>query len=197
LYAIVLLAAPAWSENWPQWRGQSGSGVSRDTGFPAEWSGTTNIAWKAPLRGLGASTPIVWNDRVIVTYQIGANALRPGVHPTLVQGADAATSGEHPLGGMRPRGSSALKIVFTVAAFDRKSGRQPWEYTFNAEGDLPETHKKRNLATPSPVTAEVLCGMRGLGSEGLLKSRNVAASVGADRTLIFRRSSANFPQYRG
>jgi outer membrane protein assembly factor BamB len=150
-YTIPLLLAPAWAENWPQWRGPSGTGVSHDTGFPAEWSSTTNVAWKAPLRGLGVSTPIVWNDFVIVTYQIGANALKPGFHPTLVQGASAAGSGEHPLGGARPRDAES-NIKLAVAAFDRKSGRQLWEYTFNAEGDLPQTHEKRNLATPSPVT---------------------------------------------
>jgi outer membrane protein assembly factor BamB len=152
LCVIPLLFFPAWAENWPQWRGPSGSGVSQDTGFPAEWGSTTNIAWKVPLRGLGVSTPIVWNDRVIVTYQIGANALRPGIHPTLVQGGSAAASGERPLGGARPHDSSTSNIIFAVAAFDRKSGRQLWEYTFNAEGDLPQTHEKRNLATPSPVT---------------------------------------------
>jgi len=86
IYTIPLLFAPACAENWPQWRGPSGTGVSRETGFPVEWTSATNVAWKAPLRGLGVSSPIVWNDRVIVTYQIGANALRPGVHPTLVQG---------------------------------------------------------------------------------------------------------------
>jgi outer membrane protein assembly factor BamB len=151
-YIIPLLLAPAWAENWPQWRGPAGTGVSRDTGFPAEWSSKTNVAWKAPLRGLGVSTPIVWNDRVFVTYQIGANALRPGIHPTLVQGGNAVAAGEHPLGGARPQDSAASDITLAVAAFDRKSGRQLWEYTFKAEGDLPQTHEKRNLATSSPVT---------------------------------------------
>ncbi|HJZ97353.1 MAG TPA: PQQ-binding-like beta-propeller repeat protein, partial [Candidatus Solibacter sp.] len=103
-------------------------------------------------RGLGVSGPIVWNDRVFVTYQLGANAMRPGVHPTLVQGAAAATSGEHPLGGARPQGGAASKITLAVAAFDRKDGHQLWEYSFDADGDLPQTHEKRNLATPSPVT---------------------------------------------
>ena len=68
-YTIPLLLTPAWAENWPQWRGPAGTGVSRETSFPAEWSSKTNIAWKAPLRGLGVSTPIVWNDRVFVTYR--------------------------------------------------------------------------------------------------------------------------------
>ena len=45
-----------------------------------------------------------------------------------------------------------MQIILAVAAFDRKSGRQLWEYAFDAEGDLPLTHEKRNLATPSPIT---------------------------------------------
>jgi hypothetical protein len=127
-YTIPLLLAPAWAENWPQWRGPSGTGVSRETGFPAEWSSTTNIAWKAPLRGLGVSTPIVWNDRVIVTGQIGANALRPGVPPTFVQGAGAA--GEHPLGGPRkttpaPRRTSCSRLLHSTGKTAANSGSTP------------------------------------------------------------------------
>ncbi len=148
---VVLTASHALAEDWPQWRGPSGIGVAPDAGYPVEWNATTNLAWKTPLRGLGVSTPIVSGGRVFVTYQIGENALKPGIHPTLVQGAGAATSGEHPLGGTRPSGPAA-KILFAVAAFDRKNGYQLWEYAFDAEGELAQTHEKRNLATPSPVT---------------------------------------------
>jgi outer membrane protein assembly factor BamB len=147
---IALLCAPGFAEDWPQWRGPAGIGVSRDTGYPVEWSATKNIAWKTQLRGLGVSSPVVLGNRVFVTYQIGENALRPGVHPTLVQGAAAASSGEHPLGGARPR-SAAEKIVLAVASFDRGDGHRVWEYTFDADGVLPQTHEKRNLATPSPI----------------------------------------------
>jgi len=152
LIALCLLTSPGWAEDWPQWRGPSGIGVATDAGYPTEWSATKNIAWKAALHGLGVSTPIVSGGRVFVTYQIGENALKPGVHPTLVQGAGAATSGEHALGGGRPHGAADAKIVFAIAAFDRKNGRQLWEYRFDAQGELPQTHEKRNLATPSPVT---------------------------------------------
>jgi outer membrane protein assembly factor BamB len=152
LSTLALTVIPACAEDWPQWRGPLGIGVSHDTGFPVEWTATSNIAWKTPLKGLGVSTPIVVEGRVLVTYQIGENALKPGVHPTLVQGAGAANSGEHALGGGRPHERSDTKVVLAVASFDRKGGRQLWEYTFDAQGDLPQTHEKRNLATPSPVT---------------------------------------------
>jgi outer membrane protein assembly factor BamB len=125
--------------------------VSPEKGLPTEWSDGQNIAWKAQVRGLGVSSPIVWGDRVFVTYQVGASALRPGNHPSLVQGTDAAAAGELPLGGKRPAGADR-EIKLVVGALDRATGKLVWEYEFAAEGQLPEVHEKRNLATSSPVT---------------------------------------------
>ncbi len=68
----VLFAAPAArAENWPQWRGPNGNNVSAETNLPAEWSATKNLAWKAPLPGMGGSTPAVWNDRIFLTSEDG------------------------------------------------------------------------------------------------------------------------------
>jgi outer membrane protein assembly factor BamB len=149
--AFLLISTTTHAENWPQWRGPSGTGVSTEKGLPTTWSRDRNIAWRAPLHGLGVSSPIVWGDRVFVTSQIGATALRPGMHPTLVQGPDAASSGERPLGGARPSARDE-KIAFLVAAYSVTDGRRLWEYQLDAEGPFPEVHEKRNLATPSPVT---------------------------------------------
>jgi outer membrane protein assembly factor BamB len=57
--------------DWPQFRGPNASGVSSETGFPLQWSDTTNIVWKAELVGRGASSPIVWGDHVYVTAYTG------------------------------------------------------------------------------------------------------------------------------
>ncbi len=150
--ASLLLVPVLQSENWPRWRGPLGTGASPDTGLPTEWGAESNIAWKAPLRGLGVSSPIVWGDRVFVTYQIGANALRPGRHPTLMRDGDPAAAGEVPLGGQRHEGGPDAKISLVVGAFDRTTGKTAWEYEFVAEGKLPETHQKNNLAASSPAT---------------------------------------------
>jgi outer membrane protein assembly factor BamB len=57
--------------NWPNWRGPDFNGVVRDgKGFPTKWSSTENVLWKIDLPGKGASTPIVWEDRIIVTCAI-------------------------------------------------------------------------------------------------------------------------------
>jgi outer membrane protein assembly factor BamB len=82
--ASVLLAASASTaaDEWPQWRGPQGTGVSLERGLPTRWS-PSEITWKARLGGLGISSPIVWGDRVFVTSQVGRAALRPGNHPAM------------------------------------------------------------------------------------------------------------------
>jgi outer membrane protein assembly factor BamB len=147
---LVAGAAQIHADNWPHWRGPDATGVSAESGLPERWSDTENVAWKAPVRGLGISSPIVWGDRVFVTSQIGRGARRAGTHPTLVQGANPADAGERALGG--EGAAAAGEIVFLVTALDRVDGRKLWEYELPAEGRLAEVHDKHNLASSSPVT---------------------------------------------
>src|SRR3954453_12235671 len=68
--ALTLAAAgPALADNWPQWRGPTNGGVSRETGLPPRWSESENVAWKLPLPGMGGSTPAVWGDRLFLTSE--------------------------------------------------------------------------------------------------------------------------------
>lgn len=55
------------AENWPQWRGPSANGVAVGDSYPIKWSATENVLWKFPLPGLGASTPVIWQDHIFVT----------------------------------------------------------------------------------------------------------------------------------
>jgi len=52
---------------WTRWRGPSGQGLASAGDYPDTWSGTTNVAWKAPLPGQGNSSPIIWADRIFLT----------------------------------------------------------------------------------------------------------------------------------
>ena len=145
LFALLMVHVQA--DDWPQWRGPSATGVSPEQGLPVRWSDTENVAWKAPLTGLGISSPIVSGDRVFVTSQGGNGDVRPG--PRLVQSGNAAEAGERPLGGLLAKRDG--KVVFLVSAFDRASGRRAWQYELPAEGPLPSVHEKHNLASPSPT----------------------------------------------
>ena len=59
-YILLLIASFGLShaENWPQWRGPSLDGVSKETGVPTKWSTTENISWKLELPSRSGSTPI-------------------------------------------------------------------------------------------------------------------------------------------
>jgi outer membrane protein assembly factor BamB len=68
--ALLVCALPrAAAENWPQWRGPSGDGISRETNLPAAWGADKNLAWKLPLPGMAGSTPVVWGDRIFLTSE--------------------------------------------------------------------------------------------------------------------------------
>jgi outer membrane protein assembly factor BamB len=146
------------AENWPQWRGPSSHGVSREADLPTTWSTSRNVAWRVPIGGLGTSSPIVWDDRVFVTSQIGASGVVGGQHPQLARDDRALADREQPIGGRRPEppqraGAVAREPVwFVVEAFRRSDGRRLWEHRTEATGLLPEVHEKHNLATPTPVT---------------------------------------------
>ena len=134
------------AENWPQWRGPDGNGVSLEEGLPSRWSSEENVTWKAPLRGLGLSSPVVWGDHIFVTSQLGKRVLRDGNHPTLV--TDERVEDEKPLGDAE----DTEGIRFLVEAFHRSDGRRLWEHEVEAQGELNPVHQKHNLATPSAAT---------------------------------------------
>jgi outer membrane protein assembly factor BamB len=150
-FAIVWISAVAaiHADDWPHWRGPQANGVSSETTLPTRWNSTENVAWKAPLAGLGISTPIAAGDRVYVTSQLGSGISRQG--PRLVQGGDPNAMGERALGVGRPAADSG-KTIFLIEAFGADDGKRLWQRRIDAEGALTPTHEKHNLATPSPVT---------------------------------------------
>jgi outer membrane protein assembly factor BamB len=106
------------------------------------------------LAGLGTSSPIVWNDRVIATSQVGNVPLAGGgSHPQLARDDRSLASQENPIGGRRMEADRAgADVWLVVEAFRRSNGARLWEYRTRATGPLPVVHEKHNLATPTPVT---------------------------------------------
>jgi outer membrane protein assembly factor BamB len=147
-FAFMILLHAAAAENWPEWRGPLRNGVSTEANLPTVLD-KDEVAWKTPLAGMGVSSPIIWEDQVFVTSQIGRGKLRPGNHPTLSQGKDAA---ETALGGASAIGGDESDISFVVESFQRSDGRRIWEYRTAAEGEVAAVHDKNNLASPSAVT---------------------------------------------
>jgi outer membrane protein assembly factor BamB len=67
----VILPVSARAENWPQWRGPTLDGVSREKNLPASWSMSENLAWSVALPGMGSSTPAIWGERIFLTSEEG------------------------------------------------------------------------------------------------------------------------------
>lgn len=65
--AIAVCAQVCRAEDWPQFRGPDGQGHSAEHGLPLTWSETENIAWKAPIPGLGWSSPAIQGDQIWLT----------------------------------------------------------------------------------------------------------------------------------
>lgn len=63
------------ADNWPGFRGWNGSGVSSAENLPVHWSATTAVAWRTSIPGQGNSSPVVWDDSVLITT---ANANETG-----------------------------------------------------------------------------------------------------------------------
>ena len=69
---LFLITCSANAADWSRFRGPAGNGVATDSNsLPAAWSPTANLAWKTPLPGPGASSPIVVGDKAFVTCYSG------------------------------------------------------------------------------------------------------------------------------
>ena len=136
---LLATAAPVTAQHWPQWRGPDGLGVSADTDIATRWGPDENIAWRAPLAGLGTSTPVIWGDRIFLTSQLGTGPIdeRGAQFPGTRR---AASCGR------------ADGVTLVVQAFRREDGQLAWEHRLTADGHLPAVHRNHNFATPSVVT---------------------------------------------
>ena len=139
LAATVSVAA----DNWPQWRGPNGQGISTEKQLPTEWGPDKGIAWKLPLDS-GHSSPIVWGDRAFVTSVIEGEA---------IPGQKAAT---HMLGGkewVHPDSVAAdRKHTFKVIGIDTKTGKVAWEQTAYAGPVYDARHRQSSFAAPTMIT---------------------------------------------
>ena len=63
IFSVVQCVA----DDWRAFRGTRGDGISRDEKAPLVWSDKENVKWKIPCSGIGASSPIIVDDKVLFT----------------------------------------------------------------------------------------------------------------------------------
>ena len=122
------------AEDWTQFRGPNGTGVSETTGLPTEFGPSKNVIWKTALPP-GHSSPVLTRDRIFVTgYAKAGAAAKENAHATLQAS---------------PIEKENYKLL--VVALDRQTGKILWEREVprRLNGRLQNVN---NPASPSPVT---------------------------------------------
>src|SRR5271154_1690744 len=66
--AVLGVGATARSQDWPQWRGPLGQGITSAKNLPPGPGSTSlGVLWKTPIPGTGVSSPIVKDGCVYLT----------------------------------------------------------------------------------------------------------------------------------
>ncbi len=133
IFIAFIISATTYADNWPQWRGPTANGICHEQALPLEWGVEENVLWKVPLDALGNNTPIVWEEKIFLTGQIG-------------QGPVQRFRGTG--GGQR----EDKEITFVVKCLSKDDGSVIWENRIAADEDREAVHPLHNLATPSCVT---------------------------------------------
>jgi outer membrane protein assembly factor BamB len=173
----VALALFFWvaGDNWPQWRGPDGLGVSPSSGYPEEWSPTQNIAWKTPVEGRGHSSPVVWDDRVYLTTSVEGGPAPEGHKAIDHLGYDMKWGYLHP----DSMGADRL-YTLKVLAFDARTGKKLWERTAY-DGVMYDNRHRKNTYASSTVATDGKLVYAFFESAGLY-------CYDADGTLVWKKS---------
>lgn len=142
---LLLLAANAQGENWPQWRGSANHGSSPTADPPIEWSAEHNIRWRVEVPGQGSSTPIIWEDKVFLLTAIRTDR----VAETSAGGAASGVN-ENEQFGTEPKPSHYYQFV--VICYDRSSGGERWRRVAVEAVPHEGGHLTNTFASSSPVT---------------------------------------------
>ena len=145
--------APRAGIDWPQFRGISATGIAEGFSLPATWNAAdgTNIVWKAPIPGLGLSSPVVWGNDIFISTSISGKAdsnLKVGLYGA-IQSVDDDTPHE-----------------WRVYALDKKTGKIKWQHSAfkgvpKIKRHTKSTHANSTLATDGERIVAFF------GSEGL------------------------------
>jgi len=120
------------AEDWPQFRGPNGTGVSASTGLPEEFGPNKNVIWKTALPP-GHSSPVLTRNRVFVTAYAKENA-----H---TQDSKGTTETAH----------TKENYKLLVICLDRQTGKLVWQREVPRSG-VGRLQNVNGPASPSPVT---------------------------------------------
>ncbi len=139
--------------SWPSFRGPQASGVADNQNLPDRWDAKSgeNILWKAPIPGLGHSSPIVWGNQIFVTSAVSSDpkaTFRPGLY------GDGDASKDRTV------------HRWMIYAIDKRTGKLIWEREAHKGEPVDKRHIKSTYANSSPATDGRIV-VSWFGSEGV------------------------------
>lgn len=117
------LAGSAAAENWYQFRGPQGNGISTDVSVPSSWAADAGVRWKTPIPGEGWAAPVVVDGKLILC--------------TAVSEGGKDTNSVH---------------QWQVICLDEKTGEVLWKQTAKEGRPSLRTHRDNTYASETPVT---------------------------------------------
>ncbi len=138
--ALLLLAfSHVSAEEWPEWRGPNGQGISSAKGLPETWSETSGVVWKAELPGRGHSTPVLTGNQLWLT-----TALEKAATPDQVKARLTTNTGDQPL-------TVLDSVSLRVLCVDSISGKVLHDMEVLNVKDPQWAHQLNSYASPSPI----------------------------------------------
>ena len=156
-FALVVAASSAAAaspdQNWPQWRGPSGTGVSPAANPPTTWTETNNVKWKTKIPGYGTSTPIIWGNQIFIQTAVSSAKPEPKALPPEGQEQQPGERRGRRGGGGGGRSQTPTDPhQFTLLSVDRNSGKIVWQKALRTEVPHEGHHPDHGFASASPVT---------------------------------------------
>jgi len=141
-FSLLLITALVSAEDWPEWRGHGGQGISSAKGLPETWSETSGVVWKTELPGRGHSTPLVGGDQLWLTTAIEKVATSDQTKARL-----ATNTGDQPL-------TVLDSVSLRALCLDKTSGKVLHDIELLNVKEPQWAHQLNSYASPSPILHE-------------------------------------------
>ena len=126
MFVVALLAQTSVAEDWPQFRGPGGLGISQAKNLPVTWSDTENLVWKTALPGSGSSSPVALGGKLYLTCYSGY--------------------------GLDQDGGSLEDLSLHLVCVDGRSGSIIWDKTIKAAQPESKSVRDHGYAAQTPAT---------------------------------------------
>jgi outer membrane protein assembly factor BamB len=70
LATLLFIATPTTADEWTQFRGPTGDGMSTAMHVPVNWTAAEHVVWKQPIPGSGWSSPVLSRGKLYLTTAV-------------------------------------------------------------------------------------------------------------------------------